>query len=144
MKHCADSSFLVSCYLADASTARAKAWLLSANASLPFTDLHALEVPNALRLGVFRKIISQREATAAQADVESDLVAGRLVEVQTDWPSVFRVAIRLSEQNSTTIGSRSLDILHVAAAKTLRAAEFVSFDARQRTLAACAGLRVFP
>lgn len=38
----------------------------------------------------------------------------------------------------------SLDILHVAAAKALRAAQLVSFDARQRTMAAALGFAVAP
>ena len=58
------------------------------------------------------------------------------------WLGAFRLAARLSEPRSATTGARSLDILHVAAAKSLRAVEFVSFDTRQRALALTAGLRV--
>ena len=144
MKHYADSSFLVFCYLADRNTARAKAWLLAAGVPLPFTDLHALEVPNAFRLGVFRGLISRADAATALADLDGDLRAGRLVKVPVDWPVAFRMAARLSDRNTKVNGSRSLDILHVAAAKTLRAAELVSFDNRQRGLAAPAGLGVSP
>ncbi len=36
------------------------------------------------------------------------------------------------------------DILHVAAAKSLRAGEFISFDGRQRALATALGLKVAP
>jgi predicted nucleic acid-binding protein len=43
-----------------------------------------------------------------------------------------------------TMGTRSLDVLHVAAAKAVRAVEFVSFDTRQRGLAAPVGLRLAP
>jgi hypothetical protein len=60
------------------------------------------------------------------------------------WPVALRVAARLSERHSATVGTRSLHILHVVAAKALRSVEFVSFDARQRTLAATVGLRVAP
>ena len=64
------------------------------------------------------------------------------------WPLAFRLAARFSEGHSAAVGARSLDIsldiLHVAAAKALRAVEFVSFDGRQRTLAAAVGLRVAP
>jgi predicted nucleic acid-binding protein len=60
------------------------------------------------------------------------------------WPIVFRIAASLSDHHSATVGTRSLDILHVAAAKLLRANEFVSFDRRQRILAASAGLKVVP
>jgi hypothetical protein len=33
------------------------------------------------------------------------------------WPATFRFAARFSERHSATVGARSLDILHVAAAK---------------------------
>jgi predicted nucleic acid-binding protein len=144
MKYYADSSFLVSCYLLDANTARAKAWLLKTSAPLPFTDLHLLEVSNAMRLGVFRDVITKTEAKAALADIDSDLLEGRLLESAVDWASAFHAAARLSEKHSAIIGSRSLDILHIAAAKALRATELLSFDTRQRALAAAAGLQVFP
>ena len=144
MKYYADSSFLVSCYLVDANTASAKAWLRRIRAPLPLTDLHQLEVPNALRLGVFRQVISQAQADAALTDIESDLLAGRLFKSSVDWPSAFRAAAQLSEKHSATNGSRSLDILHVAAAKTLRASDLLSFDLRQRALAIAAGLKTFP
>jgi hypothetical protein len=60
------------------------------------------------------------------------------------WPVVLRVAAHYSEQHSATIGTRSLDIMHVAAAKALRVLEFVSFDGRQRALAVAVGLKVAP
>jgi predicted nucleic acid-binding protein len=37
-----------------------------------------------------------------------------------------------------------MDILHIAAAKSLRATEFISFDSRQRVLATALGLTVAP
>ena len=40
--------------------------------------------------------------------------------------------------------SSSFDILHVAAARAWRAAEFISFDGRQRLLATALGLKVAP
>jgi hypothetical protein len=44
MSYCADSSFLVSCYLLDANTPRAKGYLSGLTAPLPFTPLQTLEV----------------------------------------------------------------------------------------------------
>ena len=76
--------------------------------------------------------------------MELDLRSGRLVKTVLKWPVVFRLASRLAKVHSVTVGTRSLDILHVAAAKSLRAGEFVSFDTRQRALAAAVGLRVAP
>ena len=144
MNHYADSSFLVSCYVQDANTPQARVWLLQAGVPLVFTPLHALEVRNAFKLGVFRGLFSAAAATAAWANLEADLRSGRLVRKAVNWPLAFRVAERLSKQHTATAGTRSLDILHVAAAKVLRAVEFISFDARQRGLAATVGLKVAP
>jgi hypothetical protein len=44
----------------------------------------------------------------------------------------------------TYYADSSVHILHVAAAKALRATEFISFDGRQRLLATALGLRVTP
>lgn len=51
-------------------------------------------------------------------------------------------AERLSALHSETLGTRSLDILHVAAALVLGLPEFLTFDQRQLALARAAGMRV--
>ena len=144
MYHYADSSFLVSCYVADANTPQAKGYLLRNGTPLVFTALHDLEVRNAPQLGVFRGLFLAADANAAWQNLKTDVRAGRLTKKPVKWPLVLRVASRLSGQHSSRVGTRSLDILHVAIAKTLRAVEFVSFDSRQRTLATRAGLKVAP
>jgi len=144
MNHYADSSFLASCYVVDANTAQANAWLSRASAPLVFTALHALEVRNAFQLGIFRGLLSAADAAATWANLEKDLRSGRLMKTAVNWPVALRIAARLSERHSAVTGTRSLDILHVAAAKAVRATELVSFDTRQRALAAAVGLSVAP
>jgi hypothetical protein len=144
MSYYADSSFLVSCYLLDANTPRAKGYLSGLTAPLPFTPLQTLEVGNAFELGVFRGLFSAADAAAARANLEQDLRSGRLVRTAVNWPLAFRVASTLSRRHSATKGTRSIDILHVAAARSLRVTDFISFDARQRLLASALGLTVAP
>lgn len=144
MTYYADSSFLVSCYLPDANTSRAKSYLRSIGAPLGLNALQALEVGNAFELGVFRGLFSAADATSARANLLQDLRSGRLVKTAVNWPLAFRVASVLSKRHSATTGTRSFDILHVAAARALRAAEFISFDGRQRLLATALGLKVAP
>ena len=50
----ADSSFLVSAFGADANSAVAVNLLASINQPVAFTDMHKLEISNALELAVFR------------------------------------------------------------------------------------------
>jgi len=140
MRRYADSSFLASCYVTDANTAQAKTVLSAIHTPLAFTDLHALEMQNAFQLGIFRGQLSVREAAAARANLQKDLRSGRLLRTGLKWPAVFEAAARLSQRHSKTTGTRSLDILHIASARSLRAKEFLSFDARQLSLATLLGL----
>jgi len=110
MNHYADSSFLVSCYITDANTPQSKAWLLRTSGPLIFTALHALEVKNAFKLGVFRGLFAAADATAAWANLEADLRSGRLLKKPVNWAVVLRIAARFSERYSATVGTRSLDI----------------------------------
>ena len=52
------------------------------------------------------------------------------------WKDIFAEAVKLVEQHTGTMGCRSLDILHCAAARTVAASEFISTDSRQKKLAA--------
>ena len=140
----ADSSFLVSCYILDANTATAKTYLLGTNESIAWTLLHSLETRNALELGVFRGLLKPGDATAAWRNLQSDLKNKRLVRSRVAWSTAFRAATTLSKRHSSRIGTRSFDILHIAAAKSLGLTRFVSFDQRQRSMAALAGLQVAP
>lgn len=117
---------------------------MQTGAPLALTALHDLEIRNALKLGIFRGLLTVPEAAAAWKNLERDLRSGRLLRATVKWPSVFRLAVRLSEKYSALYGTRSLDILHVATARAMRAEGFVSFDARQRALAAATGLRLAP
>ena len=144
MSHYPDSSFLVSCYVLDANTPAAKAHLSRTSVPLAFTALHALEVRNAFKLGVFRGLFTAADARAAWSNVGNDVQSGRLVRTTVKWPVAFRVAAGLSERHSIRLGTRSLDILHIAVAKVIRGVEFISFDARQRALAATVGFKVAP
>lgn len=138
----ADTSVLVSYYLSDANSERANALLSSLNDSLIFTRLHRLEFGNALELGIFRSNITRSQADQSWSDLLADIRAGRLRRTAVNWPSAFRTATRMSRKSSATIGSRSLDLLHVAAARVLEIPDFLSFDQRQSELARTTGLRL--
>lgn len=144
MSHYADSSFLVSCYVTDTHTAQAKAYLAAHSVPLIFTALHDLQVRNALKLGVFRGLFTAAAGAAAWANLERDLKLGRLWRTSVKWPLAFRLASQLSNQHSALTGTRSLDVLHVALGRSLRVADFCSFDLRQRALAVKLGMRVVP
>lgn len=57
---------------------------------------------------------------------------------------LYAKAAELADHYSAREGTRSLDLLHVAAALLLDASELLSFDSRQRKVAAGQGLKVRP
>src|SRR6266850_3898646 len=127
MPHYADSSFLVSSYLIDANTKSAHDYLQKLGEPLIFTLLHALEIANAFELALFRKLVSPEGAAIANQSLADDLKNARLIQTTVRWPDIFRLAEKLSKLHTAATGSRSLDILHVAAAKKVKAGHFVSF-----------------
>jgi predicted nucleic acid-binding protein len=138
----ADTSFLVSLYVQDANTARAVAAVESGATPLVFTPLIRHELRNALRLCVFRRQISTAQRESALHDIDADAEAGVLHITPVDWPKVFAHAETLGRKHSEALGTRGMDILHVACALALRAKRFATFDDRQRQLAELAGLEV--
>lgn len=139
-----DTGILVKGYVKEWDSLEAIAILEAAGSPLLFSHIHELETQNAIRLKRFRGEITQEEEATAIRDVQADMDAGRLARPDYDLAEVFRRAERLSAKFSGTIGTRSLDLLHVAAALEAGCAVFASFDERQRKGAALAGLKVIP
>lgn len=97
---------------------------------------------NAIRLSAFRRLLSPTDAAAILADFEADIADGGIVIAKCNLAEVMTEAKRLSATYSLIGGHRAFDILHVATALYLEAAEFLSFDENQNTLAKAAGLKV--
>jgi predicted nucleic acid-binding protein len=108
----------------------------------PLTPLHRLELQNAWRLKVFRKELSRDAAEFAADDLQADIDTGVWQLVSCDLAAVFHWAERLSQSHTAVVGSRSLDILHVAFARELGITNFVTGDDRQARLAAAVGLKL--
>jgi hypothetical protein len=84
------------------------------------------------------------ESQAAWQDVEQDLASGSLATKPNLWGPLIREGEPLAEHHAPVIGSRSLDVLHVAAALVLHETDFPTRDSRQARLAQLAGLHVQP
>ncbi|HME36148.1 MAG TPA: type II toxin-antitoxin system VapC family toxin [Candidatus Sulfotelmatobacter sp.] len=140
MKVYADTSFLVSLYYLDAHSAEA-ARRVNPGRELFLTPLAELELVNALQLRVFRGEASPAEIYAARKELEGDIRAGVFSAVQMPLEA-YELARRISTKRTAALGGRTLDILHVACAKLLRAERFWTFDVRQAELARAEGLRL--
>ena len=144
MTLCADTSFLLSLYGADTNTDAAVRCIQARQSRLHVQCISAFEYVNAVRLREFRSKFTPEEAHRLVELYENDVLAQRVVELDLDLPAVFTVASELSRNHTTVIGTRAYDVLQVAAATVIGAAEFLSFDGKQRKLAAAAGLTVGP
>jgi len=136
----ADTSFLVSLYVQDAGSGRAHAWLAKNPVALPLTEFGRAELRNAIARLAFTGAITAHQHTAAWQMVEADLSQGRLLAVSPSWAGLFARAELLVAEHTAHLGTRTLDVLHVACAQSLGARDFVSFDSRQNSLARAAGL----
>ena len=136
-----DSSFLVSLYIPDSNSAEAELITQAATASLWVTDLCELEVVNTFSLRVFRKQASPRDANTALNNFERDLQEG-LFKRRKLPDRVFERAGQLSRQTTAKLGTRTADLLHVAAALELNADYLYSFDQQQRRLARSVRLKL--
>lgn len=134
----ADTSFLVSLYLADSHSAAA-ARVMDSKPTVFLTPLGELELTNALELGVFREEVEAWQAKLAQAAFRQDVASG-IYPVKPMPPTVYEDATRMARTRSPRLGTRTLDILHVASALALGARAFYTFDERQRKLARAEGL----
>jgi len=142
-----DASFLCSLYRRQEHSPAAITYREKMTEPLHVTALLQFEFLQAIRLQVWahaqdkKRGYSQSEADQMMTDWTSDVASGVIEMVQCDSLLVLDMAERLSVQHTARTGHRTLDILHVATAVHLRAAEFLTFDQRQKSLARAAGLK---
>jgi predicted nucleic acid-binding protein len=102
-----------------------------------------VEAVNAFELRVFRKQITSSQAEVSLNDFALDL-RNRVIQLRSLPELVFERTRQLSRQWTAALGSRTADVLHVAAALELGASNFYSFDLQQRKMAQAVGLTLNP
>lgn len=141
MKVYVDTSFLVSLYSTDSNSEAAVLTMRKSADEFLVSTLGELEAVNALELRVFRKEVSRGQAQASWDDLARDLRAGVFQLIRLP-DQVFERALLLSRQTTGRLGTRTADILHVAAALELGADALYSFDQMQRRLAGTVRLQL--
>lgn len=138
----ADTGFLVSLYGED-NHSRIATELVKSDPVFILTSLGEAEFVNALELQVFRKQWTRREAR----DVYNEFLASQAAAIIRSEPfplEAWERAVILSRRHGAAIGTRTLDVLHVASALVLTPDVFFTFDRRQSQLAKAEGLKVLP
>ena len=144
MKVYADTGFVVSLYKAESTSEAAAAMMSGLEPPIWLSHLGELELHNAFQLSVFRGEIDTAAAITKKQLFADDLANGVFVIQPIPATTLYPKAIELAERHSATLGTRSLDLMHVAAALLLEADLFLSFDERQRKAAEAEGLKTDP
>ena len=106
--------------------------------------LGLLELRNAFYLAVSRKQICEATRAAAWQRVELDIKNGIYIEAPIGQLDLHEKAAQLAQRYTATFGTRTLDLLHIAAAILVGANQLLSFDERQRQAAKREGLKLRP
>lgn len=140
----ADTSFLVSLYTPDANSEEAFALFVKGADRFVLTPFGQAEFVNAIELRIFRKEIGPAQADRSLAHFHRDVDDGAFDVIRFVSASCYERAQLLSRQYTRQLGTRGMDIIHVAIAIDEGAEIFCTFDRLQKKLADRAGLTVRP
>lgn len=87
-----DTSALVALYVPGARSERVARLVRRVGEPILFSQLHELEVVNALRLRVFRREVRRKMVDATVARLQADLHDGTLHRAAIDWPPTLTKA----------------------------------------------------
>jgi len=121
---------------------RTRQFVTERKAAVPISRLHEVEIQNSLQALTFRKLIDDQQLAAAQSVLADLFRSGRFRRIDVSIDRMAAEALSLASIVTRITGCRTLDLMHVAAAKLWGAREFVSTDARQIQAASLCGLRV--
>ncbi len=138
-----DPSALACLYLHQHERSRRMvAWRAGVQGALPVTHHGKTEIVNAVCLAVFRGELDEQGMELAIGDLESDFLHGHLRQADVLWRAALNRAVELSRAHTPRLGTRALDVIHVACALELKARHFLTFDERQQKLASASGLKI--
>jgi predicted nucleic acid-binding protein len=137
-----DTSVLIKLYIKEDLSREASNRIKKNNEAVPLTRFHELEFTNAIQLKQFRSEITEDETLRIMTKFKEHENKGIYYRPQLDWSEIFNYSVDLSKKHTATIGARSLDILHVASALSIKAEKFLTVDGRQSELATRAGLKI--
>jgi len=137
-----DTSVIVKLYVKEEHSSDSSNWLKKNNEAIPLTVFHELEFNNAMNLKEFRAEITPDETRIIMARFAEHESKGVFYRPPINWVDTLKYAIDLSRRHTKKTGSRSLDILHVASALSIKADRFLTLDKRQSELASLTGIKI--
>ena len=137
-----DTSVIVKLYIKEEYSLEVSHWIRRNNEAIPLTRFHELEFTNAIYFKQFRTEMTNEQVLLVLSKFDEHQRRGVYYRPQINWTDIINFALDLSQSHTKTTGSRSLDILHVASALTIKANRFLTLDKRQSALAGLAGLTI--
>ena len=126
-----DSGVLVKLYVREWLSDAVVDFVKEQESPIAFNSLQELKVCNALRIKLFRKEIEPDEYAEAMKLVSENLNDELLVRTLIEWPRALLEAESISNQMTTQVGSRTIDIIHLGIAAVGNFDVMVSLDDRQ-------------
>lgn len=118
------------------------AWRATVKGTPLIAHFGRAEVVNAICRAHFIGALDKTGLDQVLADFENDLRQGHLQQADLLWRATLQRAVDLSHTHTPVLGTRAADVLHVACALELKLRSFLTFDERQRKLAAACGLKL--
>lgn len=141
----ADSGFVVSLYLTtEGTSAQARKEAKRASKPILLSPLSLLEIRNALNFGIHRGEITSDQRDAVLSEIAAQIEKGFFRLVDTSHSGIYAKAQELSNTHTPAFATRSLDLMHLAAALLSGARTLLTFDKRQSKAAKAEGLLVKP
>ncbi len=137
-----DPSALTRLYIHQDGSRAMAAWRARVPGALPVTHHGRTEIINAICRAAFLGQLTSAALAETLAEFSADFAVGHLHQAEILWRAALNRAAALSQQYTPKLGTRSLDVLHVACALELKLKHFLTFDFRQQRLAAAAALKL--
>jgi len=122
-------------------SARVRSFVQAERVAVPVSLLMEVEIENALHALRFRSLITDEQLAGARKLVFDLMATGRFQRIDLDLERIFQETLSIAPLVTVKTGCRTLDLMHVATAKLLRAEVFVSTDKRQIEAARMSGLK---
>lgn len=137
-----DPSALGRLYIHQPGSREMALWRAKVGGTLLVTHHGRTEMVNAICRVAYQGILDATGLGDALADLSDDFAQGRLRQADLLWRAALQRAEELSREHTPKLGTRSLDVLHVACALELKLGRFLTFDNRQQRLAEAVGLKL--
>lgn len=122
-------------------SARVREYVREKRAAVPVSLLMEVEIESALHALRFRNLITDGQLAGARVLVVELITSGRFREIDFPLERIARESLSLAPLVTAKTGCRTLDLMHVATAKLMRAGVFISTDKRQIEAARMCGLQ---